>query len=72
MMQDIVCKHLGLPEASVRVVCRDVGGSFGIKVHIYPDEMATVALAKLLGGRSSSSPTGWNPSSPTSTPATTA
>jgi len=48
MMQDIVCKHLGLPEASVRVVCGDVGGSFGIKVHIYPDEMATVALAKLL------------------------
>jgi carbon-monoxide dehydrogenase large subunit len=48
MMQDIVCKHLGLPEASVRVVCKDVGGSFGIKVHIDPDEMATVALAKLL------------------------
>ena len=48
MMQDIVCKHLGLPEASVRVVCKDVGGSFGIKVHIYPDEMATVAIAKLL------------------------
>ena len=48
MMQDIVCKHLGLPEASVRVVCKDVGGSFGIKVHIYPDEMATVALAKML------------------------
>lgn len=48
MMQDIVCKHLDLPEASVRVVCKDVGGSFGIKVHIYPDEMATVALAKML------------------------
>lgn len=48
MMQDIVCKHLSLPEASVRVICKDVGGSFGIKVHIYPDEMATVALAKIL------------------------
>jgi carbon-monoxide dehydrogenase large subunit len=48
MMQDIVCKHLNLPEASVRVVCKDVGGSFGIKVHIYPDEMATVAIAKIL------------------------
>ncbi len=48
MMQDIVCKHLDLPEASVRVVCKDVGGSFGIKVHIYPDEMATVAIAKIL------------------------
>ena len=30
------------------MVCKDVGGSFGIKVHIYADEMATYALAKLL------------------------
>lgn len=48
MMQDILCKHLALPEGSVRVICRDVGGSFGIKVHIYPDEMATCALALML------------------------
>jgi len=32
----------------VRVVTKDVGGSFGIKVHTYADEMATVALSKLL------------------------
>ena len=30
------------------MLCRDVGGSFGIKVHTYADEMATVALSKLL------------------------
>ena len=30
------------------MVCKDVGGSFGIKVHIYADEMATYALSKLL------------------------
>jgi aerobic carbon-monoxide dehydrogenase large subunit len=48
MMQDIVSKHLGIEEANVRVICKDVGGSFGIKVHIYPDEMATVCLSKLL------------------------
>jgi carbon-monoxide dehydrogenase large subunit len=48
MMQDIVARHLGIPAANVRVICRDVGGSFGIKVHIYPDEMATVALSMLL------------------------
>jgi carbon-monoxide dehydrogenase large subunit len=29
-------------------VTKDVGGSFGIKVHTYADEMATVALSKLL------------------------
>lgn len=48
MMQDILCKHLSLPEGAVRVICKDVGGSFGIKVHIYPDEMATCALALML------------------------
>jgi carbon-monoxide dehydrogenase large subunit len=48
MMQDILCKHLSLPEGAVRVICRDVGGSFGIKVHIYPDEMATCALSLML------------------------
>jgi len=48
MVQNIAALHLGLEEAQVRVVCKDVGGSFGIKVHIYADEMATYALAKLL------------------------
>ncbi len=49
MMQHIFAVHMGVPEGNVRVVCQDVGGSFGIKVHVYADEMATVALAKMLG-----------------------
>ena len=48
MVQNIAALHLGLEERQVRVVCKDVGGSFGIKVHIYADEMATYALSKLL------------------------
>jgi len=48
MMQNLFAKHLALAEHQVRVVCKDVGGSFGIKVHTYADEMATVALSKLL------------------------
>jgi aerobic carbon-monoxide dehydrogenase large subunit len=48
MVQNIAAKHLGLTEAQVRVVCKDVGGSFGIKVHIYADEMATYGLARML------------------------
>src|SRR5216683_1923553 len=48
MMQNLFAKHLGLEEHQVRVITKDVGGSFGIKVHTYADEMATVALAKLL------------------------
>jgi carbon-monoxide dehydrogenase large subunit len=48
MMQDLFAKHLNLGHDQVRVVTKDVGGSFGIKVHAYADEMATVALSKHL------------------------
>ncbi|WP_158810296.1 xanthine dehydrogenase family protein molybdopterin-binding subunit [Beijerinckia sp. L45] len=47
-MQDIYARHLGLPEANVRVVARDVGGSFGMKLHVYGDEMAAAAMAVML------------------------
>jgi carbon-monoxide dehydrogenase large subunit len=47
MMQDLYARQFDLPESAVRVVCKDVGGSFGIKVHAYPDDFATVALAML-------------------------
>src|SRR5437763_9113208 len=48
MMQNLFAKHLGLDEHQVRVLTKDVGGSFGIKVHTYADEMAAVALSKML------------------------
>ncbi len=48
MTQDIFARHLNLQAHQVRVLTKDVGGSFGLKVHIYADEMATVALSKLL------------------------
>src|SRR5258706_6806334 len=48
MVQNIAALHLGLKESQVRVICKDVRGSFGIKGHIYADEMATYALSKLL------------------------
>jgi carbon-monoxide dehydrogenase large subunit len=47
MMQDLYARQFDLPESAVRVVCKDVGGSFGIKVHAYPDDFATVALSML-------------------------
>lgn len=49
MMQVVLAQHLGLPEGAVRVICGDVGGSYGIKVHVYPDEVAAVAIAKIMG-----------------------
>jgi carbon-monoxide dehydrogenase large subunit len=48
MMQDVLSRHLDIPESNVRVICKDVGGSYGIKVHVYPDEMATAALSVML------------------------
>jgi len=49
MIQDVIARHLRLPQGRVRVICKDVGGSFGIKVHVYGDEMAAVALSVMLG-----------------------
>src|SRR5947207_12696116 len=48
MMQDLFSRHLGIPEGNVRVIAKDVGGSFGIKGHVYADEMATAALSVML------------------------
>jgi len=49
MMHDLYCRQFELQESQVRVICRDVGGSFGIKVHAYPDDFATVAVSMLAG-----------------------
>jgi carbon-monoxide dehydrogenase large subunit len=47
MMQDLYSRQFDLPESNVRVLCKEVGGSFGIKVHAYPDDFATVALSMM-------------------------
>ena len=49
MMQAVLADLFGLPEHRVRVIAPDVGGSFGIKIHVYQDELAAVALALRLG-----------------------
>src|SRR3984893_8016547 len=38
---------LGLPEARVRCVALDVGGGFGTKGHVYPEDMLIPLLARL-------------------------
>jgi aerobic carbon-monoxide dehydrogenase large subunit len=40
---------LGLPEARVRCIAPDVGGGFGGKGHVYPEEMLITFLARRLG-----------------------
>lgn len=47
-MQDVYARHLGLAEENVRVVAKDIGGAFGIKLHVHGEEMATCALSILL------------------------
>jgi aerobic carbon-monoxide dehydrogenase large subunit len=49
MMQAVVAELFSLPEHRVRVVAPDVGGSFGIKIHVYQDDMAACAMALTLG-----------------------
>jgi len=49
MMQGVFAKHMRLPEGDVRVICTDVGGSYGIKVHVYPDEVAVAVIARIMG-----------------------
>ncbi|HYU27305.1 MAG TPA: xanthine dehydrogenase family protein, partial [Thermoanaerobaculia bacterium] len=49
MMQGIIASRLSIDEHRVRIVARDVGGSFGIKIHTYGDEMAACALSLMLG-----------------------
>jgi carbon-monoxide dehydrogenase large subunit len=49
MMQTVFASQLRLEERQVRVICGDVGGSFGIKVHVYPDEVAVAAMSRILG-----------------------
>ena len=49
MMQAVLADLFGLPEHRVRVIAPDVGGSFGIKIHVYQDDLAAIALAIALG-----------------------
>ncbi|HEX6001890.1 MAG TPA: xanthine dehydrogenase family protein molybdopterin-binding subunit [Hyphomicrobiaceae bacterium] len=47
--QDIYSRHYGLREARVRVVAPDIGGSFGMKLHVYHEDMAVIGLSIMLG-----------------------
>jgi aerobic carbon-monoxide dehydrogenase large subunit len=44
-----LAKILGLPPAQVHVTTGDVGGGFGAKGALYPDQVAVIAAARALG-----------------------
>ncbi|HEV8309590.1 MAG TPA: xanthine dehydrogenase family protein molybdopterin-binding subunit [Methylomirabilota bacterium] len=44
-----IAAALGLPEEQVRVLVPDVGGGFGTKGHLYPEDLLVPAVARRLG-----------------------
>ena len=47
--RNFFARYLTLPEASVRVTARDVGGGFGQKMFVFREECAVVLASRLLG-----------------------
>jgi carbon-monoxide dehydrogenase large subunit len=49
ILRGALAAALGLAATRVRVVVPDVGGGFGLKVHVFPEDIAVAALARRLG-----------------------
>ena len=49
IIRDILVEALDIPGIRVRVVAPDVGGGFGGKVTLYPEELLVCILARKLG-----------------------
>lgn len=49
MMRSGLGEALGLPDSRIRVLCPAVGGGFGPKVNIYPEDIVVAELARRLG-----------------------
>src|SRR3989449_9025984 len=49
LLREALAELLDLPAHRLRVVAPDVGGGFGVKSVLYPEEVAVCALARLTG-----------------------
>ncbi|MDR7417295.1 MAG: xanthine dehydrogenase family protein molybdopterin-binding subunit [Armatimonadota bacterium] len=49
MLRTGLARSLGIPEDAIRVVVPDVGGGFGPKMHLYPEDLVACALARTIG-----------------------
>src|SRR5438093_5895939 len=49
LMRTGLARFLGVPETVVRVIVPDVGGGFGPKMHLYPEDLVACAVARRLG-----------------------
>jgi carbon-monoxide dehydrogenase large subunit len=50
LLRNLLAELLGLPEGSVTVIAPDVGGGFGVKSVVYPEDVALCLLARELPG----------------------
>src|SRR5262245_7649471 len=48
ILRTALAAALGLAQSRVRVVVPDVGGGFGLKVHVFPEDVAVAAAARCL------------------------
>jgi aerobic carbon-monoxide dehydrogenase large subunit len=49
LARTLIASCLRLPEEAVRVITPEVGGGFGLKAHVFPEEIVVAALALRLG-----------------------
>jgi carbon-monoxide dehydrogenase large subunit len=49
ILRTMTAVTLGLPESKIRVIAPDVGGGFGGKIHVSPEEMLCILVAQKLG-----------------------
>jgi aerobic carbon-monoxide dehydrogenase large subunit len=49
VLRSTLASALSLDESRIRVVAPDVGGGFGLKTHVFPEDVVVAALARLLG-----------------------
>jgi aerobic carbon-monoxide dehydrogenase large subunit len=50
IVRNMIAELMGLPEGKVRVVAPDVGGGFGVKSVLYPEDVALCLMARALPG----------------------
>ncbi len=48
LARTLIARCLRLPEAAIRVITPEVGGGFGLKAHVFPEEVVVAALARRL------------------------
>ncbi|MEM7091521.1 MAG: xanthine dehydrogenase family protein molybdopterin-binding subunit [Actinomycetota bacterium] len=50
LVRNLIADLVGLAESSIRVIAPDVGGGFGVKAVLYPEDLALCLMAKAMPG----------------------